>query len=59
VLFLLAYRMPGQRLLIIVAITLAVVVMIVGIERAGWWPEGLRTQGLRTFPHTPMSSSLA
>jgi hypothetical protein len=44
VLFLLAYRMPGQRILIIVAITLAVVVMIVGIERAGWWPEGLRTQ---------------
>ena len=44
VLGMLAWRMPGQRLLIIVAITLALVVMVVGIERAGWWPDGLRTR---------------
>ena len=44
VLVLLAYRMPGQRLLIIVAITLVVVVVIVGIERGGWWPQDWRTR---------------
>lgn len=42
VLGLLAWRMPGQRLLIITA--LAVVVIVVGIERAGWWPQELRTR---------------
>lgn len=44
VLALLAWRMPGQRMLIVVAITLAVVVVIVGIERYGFWPEDLRTR---------------
>ena len=44
VLGLLAWRMPGQRLLIIAAIALAVVVIVVGIERAGWWPQELRTR---------------
>jgi hypothetical protein len=44
VLGLLAYRMPGQQLLIIAVITLALVVVIVGIERYGFWPEGLRTR---------------
>jgi hypothetical protein len=43
VLFLVARGTPGRRMLVIVAITLAVVILIVGIERAGLWPAALHT----------------
>ncbi len=44
VLVLVAWRMPGQRVLVAVAVALAVAVLIVGVERAGMWPEGWRTR---------------
>lgn len=40
--FLVARRFPGHRLLIVVAVTLALIVLIVGAEQAGLWPEAAR-----------------
>ncbi|MEH3144244.1 MAG: hypothetical protein PGN34_02590 [Methylobacterium frigidaeris] len=44
VLFLIARGTPGRSLLVVLAATLAVVVLIVGIERAGMWPSELHTR---------------
>ena len=42
VLVLVARGTPGRRLLVIVAVTLAVVVLVLFAERSGLWPEGMR-----------------
>ncbi|MFE1602214.1 hypothetical protein [Methylobacterium sp. ID0610] len=44
VLFLVSRGTPGRTMLVIVAITLAVVLLIVGVERAGLWPSELHTR---------------
>jgi L-asparagine transporter-like permease len=42
VLVLVARGTPGRRMLVIVAVTLAVVVVILFAERSGLWPEAMR-----------------
>jgi len=44
VLFLVGRRVPGQSWLMIVAVTLAIVVTIVYLERSGLWPRSWRTR---------------
>lgn len=42
VLFLVARGTSGSRMLVIVAVTLAVVTVILFAERGGFWPEAFR-----------------
>ena len=42
VLFLLGRYVPGQNWLVIIAITLAVIVAILWLERSGLWPQSWR-----------------
>ena len=42
VLVLVARGTPGRRLLVIAAVTLAVVVMVLFAERSGLWPDAMR-----------------
>lgn len=44
VLFLVARGTPGRTLLVVSAVTLAVVVALLAIEQAGWWPKGWRVR---------------
>ena len=44
VLVLIARGVPGRNLLVVLAAALAVVVLVVGIERAGLWPESFHTR---------------
>ena len=44
VLFLVGRRVPGQNWLVIMAITLAVIVAILWLERSGLWPQNRRTR---------------
>lgn len=40
--FLVARRYPRHRVLLTIVATLAVVILIVGAERAGLWPDAAR-----------------
>ena len=42
VLFLIARGTSGSRMLVIVAVTLAVVTVVVFAERGGFWPDAFR-----------------
>ena len=44
VLFLVGWGMPGRRMLVAVAGALALVVLILLVERAGLWPQGWRVR---------------
>lgn len=44
VLFLVGRRMPGRRWPAIIAATLAVVVLVVMLERGGFWPASWHTR---------------
>ncbi|ACA20442.1 hypothetical protein M446_6173 [Methylobacterium sp. 4-46] len=44
VLFLISRGVPGRQLLVILAVTAAVVLLIVGVERSGLWPAELHTR---------------
>ena len=44
ILFLVGWGVPPRHRLIAIAGGLAFVVLIVAIERAGWWPQGWRTR---------------
>ena len=44
VLVLIARGVPGRRLLVVAGIALAVVVLVVGVERAGLWPDAWHTR---------------
>ena len=44
VLFLVARGVPGQFLLVALAVALALVMAVVLLERAGLWPQGWRTR---------------
>ncbi|MGY2052580.1 hypothetical protein [Methylobacterium sp. JK268] len=44
ILVLISRGVPGRRLLVIALVTVAVVLLVVGIERAGLWPAELRTR---------------
>ncbi|GJE01747.1 MULTISPECIES: hypothetical protein [Methylobacterium] len=44
VLFLVARGVPGRNILVVIAITLAVVILVVGVERSGMWPSDWRTR---------------
>ncbi|GJD48297.1 hypothetical protein OPKNFCMD_1014 [Methylobacterium crusticola] len=44
VLILVARGVPGRNILVVLAVTLAVVVLVVGVERAGLWPSDWRTR---------------
>lgn len=43
-LVLIARGVPGRNLLVALAMALAVVVLVVGIERAGLWPASFHTR---------------
>jgi hypothetical protein len=44
VLVIVARGHPQQRILLAAAVALALVLVIVGIERNGWWPQGWQTR---------------
>ncbi|ACL61451.1 hypothetical protein [Methylobacterium nodulans] len=44
VMFLVSRGVPGRTMLVILAVTLAIVLLIVGAERSGMWPGELRTR---------------
>ncbi|SEO88455.1 hypothetical protein SAMN04487843_104350 [Methylobacterium sp. ap11] len=44
VLVLIARGVPGRNLLVALAMALAVVVLVVGVERAGLWPASFHTR---------------
>lgn len=43
-LFLASRGLPGRQWPVILAATLAVILLVVGAERAGWWPQGWRVR---------------
>jgi hypothetical protein len=44
VLFLVGRRLPGQAWLVTIAVALALVVIVLWLERSGLWPQNWRTR---------------
>jgi hypothetical protein len=44
VLFLVGRGIPRRSMLLAIAVALALVVLVVAVERAGLWPQGWRTR---------------
>ena len=44
VLFLVGRGMPGRSMLVAIVVALAAVVLILLVERAGFWPQGWRVR---------------